>query len=281
MTLSKTLSNDKLVLRATYYAMAVSGVLAILKFTNYFITGSMAIQASALDSLMDVAVSFANFIAIKLVQRKSNSRFPAGSDKIAALFALLQVVFICFLGAHLVHECIEKLQSYNHVQSFGYGFAILVFAIILNMFLVTFQSNVVRKTNSLVIKADMLHYKTDFFSNIALLSGMLAIWMFQIHWLDPVLGILCAVYLFGSVYGLLKTSIASLLDMNDGKMQTEILNLLKKNNFDIDSQDLCVLFSGTKYVVKIAITKDLAFNEIRNVIYSIYPNSKIEFTLKK
>jgi divalent metal cation (Fe/Co/Zn/Cd) transporter len=81
-------------MRATYFAMIVSSILCITKFLNYFITNSVAIQASALDSLLDITVSFANFITIRFTQKKSNAKFPYGYDKIASLVAFLQVILV-------------------------------------------------------------------------------------------------------------------------------------------------------------------------------------------
>lgn len=281
MNIKQTTPNDKLILRATYLAMGVSIILAIVKFGNYFLTGSVAIHASALDSLMDICVSFANFIAIKLTMRKANSKFPYGYDKIAALMAFVQVILITFLAWHLIHECIERLTEQEHMHDFGWAFTIIGFSILLNSFLVWYQSMVIKKTGSLVIKADMIHYKTDFFTNIAIFLGILSVMLFDIHWLDPLIGAAAAIYLLFAIWSLLKSALASLLDTNNEDFAKTIVNYLNENGVQIKNESVRVLFSGTRNKIQIVFDeKTLSQDKIRSLIQEKYDNSTTEFVLQ-
>jgi len=246
--------HDKLVTRATYAAMSVAVVLSIVKFLNYQLTGSVAIHGSALDSLLDICVSVANYIAIKAVQRKPNRKFPYGYDKIAPLAALLQAILVAFLAGYLLLECWHKLQGNHELHKFGYGVAIIIFSLVLNTLLVMYQTMVVKKTGSLVIKADMFHYKTDFFTNLAILLGLVFVHFFDIHWLDPLVGALSAVYLISGVFGLAKSSISALLDVNDTKRAQHIIKYLNDNGFNFDNDTLYCIFSGTE--MKVLLTLD-------------------------
>lgn len=243
------------VTRATYAALAVSITLSFVKFLNYFVTGSVAIQASAIDSLMDIGVSFANFIAIKLTQRKPNSLFPFGYDKIASLIAFGQVILVACMAFYLLVECAEKLTQPEHIEHFGFGVIVIGFALFLNTILVWYQSKVVKKTGSLVIKADMFHYKTDFFTNFAILAGLFFVWAFNIHWLDPLIGSISGIYLLVSIFDLFKTSLGSLLDTSDRKLAKSVHQHLEKNGIIIAPENIAVIFTGTKHKVEINCDK--------------------------
>lgn len=276
--------NNKLILKTTYFAMTVSIILSITKFLNYFITGSVAIQASALDSLLDIAVSFANFIAIKITQRKANELFPRGYDKIAALVALLQIILVGFLAFYLIEECIEKIYNPCEIHGFGYGIAIIAFALVLNTFLVLFQTKVVRQTGSLVIKADMLHYKTDFFTNLSIILGLTFAHFFNITWLDPVVGLISAIYLFFALGSLFKTTTFCLLDINDKKESRLIAEHLNKHDIKIEKKDVYILFTGTKKKVHLSIDKQMLntvdLEEVKGLVQVLVKNSTIEFNIK-
>lgn len=273
--------NNQLTKNATYFALCVSIVLSTVKFANYFLTGSLAIQASALDSLSDIAVSFANFVAIKLMQRKSSSLFPNGYDKIAAVVALCQIILVAFLASFLLHECFEKLTNPTPVEEFGYGVLVITLALILTTALVLYQRMVVKKTGSIVIKADMIHYKTDFFTNFAILAGLFCMWAFDVCWLDPLIGILSAIYLLSAVVSLLKTSVASLLDMGSPKLAENISAILKDHKINIKSQDIAIFFTGTKNKIRIKVHKEDVemVQQIRNVLIKQFHNALVEVVL--
>lgn len=275
-------SNNKLVLSATYAALSVAFVLSISKFLNFYLTGSVAIQASALDSLLDIAVSFANFIAIKMTQRKPDARFPYGYDKIAALIAFLQVILVGVLAIYLFAECIEKLKTAGEIHDFGYGVSIICFALALNTVLVAYQSKIVKKTGSLVIKADMLHYKTDFFTNLAILLGLICVKMFDVHWLDPIVGMLSGVYLMTAVYSLCKTSLSSLLDMSNKTRSNQIVRYLNENGCHVEKGDVWFLFTGTKNKVCVTLEKNTisSADNIRALLQKHTRNCAVEIKAK-
>lgn len=252
---SKDLKSQK-VLNATYLALTVSIILSILKFGNYFLTNSVAIESSALDSLMDVGVSFANFLAIKLTLRKTSSKFPKGLDKISALVAVFQVVLVSVLSFHLIHECYEKLFHLHPLEDLGNSYIIILIALLLNTILVAYQSKVVKETNSMIIKADMLHYKTDFLTNISIIIGLFFMNNFGIYWLDPVIGFVASFYLLFSVVFLLRDSIFTLLDGNDVSEQECVFQFLKKNNFEVELSDIYVSFSGIKNFCEIKVKQN-------------------------
>lgn len=273
--------SNRSIIKATYFALVVSTILCIIKFLNYAITNSVAIHASALDSLLDITVSFANFITIKLTQRKSNAKFPYGYDKIASLVAFLQVILVSALAFHLFFECLEKLQNKNELHDIGYGIFILIFSLILNTGLVLYQSNVVKKTGSLIIKADMLHYKTDFLTNIAILVGLLFVKAFEIYWLDPLVGLVAAIYLFYAVFALAKTSLNSLLDTNDIEQSNNIIFHLNDNNIDTKNINVIFCFTGTKSKISIKVQSldEELVNKIKTTIYTKFNNCIVEIIL--
>lgn len=276
--------NNKKILKATYFAIAVSIILSSVKFLNYFITGSVAIQASALDSLMDIAVSLANFITIKITQKKATRLFVNGFDKIAALVALFQVILIGLLSVYLIMECLEKFNQNVPLEKFGYGIMIIIFALFLNTLLVAYQSKVIKQTGSLVIKADMLHYKTDFFTNLTILVGFIFGHFMRIYWLDPLLGLIASVYLLFAVGSLLKTSIFSILDVNDKEKSLMIFNYLNKNQINISQEDVSVLFTGTKTKICLNLNQNelehINIEDIKTMLQNYMKNSIITITLK-
>jgi cation diffusion facilitator family transporter len=88
----------------------------------------------------------------------------------------------------------------------------MVFSIVTVFVLVQFLSYVVKKSNNLVIKADLLHYKTDLYSNAAVLFTLLVVYLSGLDWVDSLFGILIGAYIIKESMGLIKEGLEVLLD---------------------------------------------------------------------
>jgi len=67
---------------APIIASSVAFLLAIIKIIVGFISGSVALLSSAIDSLMDMAVSIMNYFAIKLALKPADKDHQYGHGKV-------------------------------------------------------------------------------------------------------------------------------------------------------------------------------------------------------
>ncbi len=96
--------------KATLVASLCAIVLALVKFIVGLTSGSVAVLSSAIDSLMDFAISAFNFLALKKSSQKANENYNFGFSKIEALMGLLEGVFyICI---------INKIKIQSHIMPF-------------------------------------------------------------------------------------------------------------------------------------------------------------------
>ena len=81
-----------------------------------------------------------------------------------------------------------------------------------------------KKTNNLVIKSDALHYKTDLYTNGAVLVslGLIALTGFEL--IDALIGGAIAVYIIYSAYGIIKEGVLMLLDVS---LEQEMVEKIK------------------------------------------------------
>ncbi|EAI2535368.1 cation diffusion facilitator family transporter, partial [Campylobacter coli] len=95
--------------KATLIASLCAIVLALIKFVVGITSGSVAVLSSAIDSLMDFAISAFNFLALKKSSQKANENYNFGFSKIEALMGLLEGVFIVSVGIFIFYESILKI----------------------------------------------------------------------------------------------------------------------------------------------------------------------------
>lgn len=249
--ISELQKNNKIKM-ASYFAVIVSSLLCFLKFFNVNLTHSHALNISAIDSYMDLFVSLINSITVYVISFPINNKNPKGYDKLTSIITLFQSIIILIFSIFTIYESIEHIIiNNNHVHNIESGIYIIFISLLINIALVFYQKKVINETGSIIIKADMIHYSSDIFSNTSLLIGMIFIKKFHIHWLDSILALIFALYLLISLYPLIITAIYSILDLNYTKESNDIYLLLKKNDILINKEDISVFFSGIKFIIEI------------------------------
>ncbi|TDJ81455.1 cation diffusion facilitator family transporter [Campylobacter volucris] len=197
---------------ATISASISAIFLAIVKFVIGFTTGSVAILASAIDSLVDFVISILNFLALKKASQKSNNQYNFGYSKIEALMGLLEGFVIFIIGVYIFYESIVKIYHQERVDNLNLGIYVMVFALVVTFILVLFLSYVAKKTQSLIVESDCLHYKSDVLTNFFTLLALVIIYFTQFYIIDAIFGILVSFYIAFSSFKIIKKSLEFLMD---------------------------------------------------------------------
>ncbi|MDF1874691.1 cation transporter [Sulfurimonas sp. SAG-AH-194-I05] len=222
--------------KATVVSTSVAGVLVIMKMTVGILSGSIAILASAIDSMLDLVVSLFNYFALHTAEKDPDEKFHFGRSKIEPLAAVIEGVVISFSALFILYEALVKIVHPREMNHMTESIAVMIVSFIITAFLVMFLNRVAKKTNNMVIKADALHYKTDLFSNGAVLMALVLISYTAESLIDPILGVLIAIYMIYSAIPIIKEGILMLLDaaLNEKDIE-KIRNVLEEekdiNNF--------------------------------------------------
>ena len=162
--------------KATLIASLCALILALMKLIVGLTSGSVAVLSSAIDSLMDFAISAFNFLALKKSSQEANENYNFGFSKIEVLAGLLEGVFIVGAGIFIFYESIVKIYYKEEITDLNSSIYVMIFALIITALLVLFLNHVAKKTKSLIIESDALHYKTDCLSNACTLGSLILIY---------------------------------------------------------------------------------------------------------
>ncbi|EOU4906078.1 cation diffusion facilitator family transporter [Campylobacter jejuni] len=221
--------------KATLVASLCAIVLALVKFIVGLTSGSVAVLSSAIDSLMDFAISAFNFLALKKSSQKANENYNFGFSKIEALMGLLEGVFIVGVGIFIFYESILKIYYKEEIKDLNSSIYVMIFALIMTFFLVLFLNYVAKKTKSLIIESDVLHYKTDCLTNACTLGALVLIYFTNLHIIDAIFGIVISLYTAFSAFKIIKKALAFLMDEALPKEQVDKICTLISNNPEIIS----------------------------------------------
>ena len=197
---------------ATYASVSVASVLILAKTGAWLFTESVSLLSSLVDSLLDVGASIVNLLAVRHALQPADREHRFGHGKAEPLAGLAQSAFIAGSGIFLLLESADRLINPMPVENGAVGIAVMILAIVLTLGLVLFQRYVVKKTNSVAIAADSLHYRVDILVNAAVIVS-LVLASYQ-GWLlaDPLFAIAIVAYMAWGSLSIARESINSLMD---------------------------------------------------------------------
>ena len=193
------LDRGRLLKLASVASVLTAGILIIAKTIAWYITGSVSLLASLVDSVMDSLASLINLFAIRYALQPPDEEHRFGHGKAEPLAGLAQSAFIAGSAVFLVFHAIDRLRHPHAVEQITLGLWVMVFAIVMTLALLAIQRYVIRKTDSTAIRADSLHYLTDLLTNISVFAALYLATLGW-TWADPVFAIVVAVYIFYSAF---------------------------------------------------------------------------------
>jgi len=198
--------------RATIVSSSVATLLVFVKLVIGIASGSVAVLASAIDSILDMAVSLFNYFAIKKAEEHPDEIYQYGKGKVQAIAAMIEGTIITISGIYIIYVGFDKLLSGATTSLLMPAIIAMLISIVVTYFLVQYLLKVAEETDNLVIKADALHYKTDLWSNAAVLVALVLVALSGVDWIDAVFGIGIGIYIIYSAYEIIVEGIEILLD---------------------------------------------------------------------
>ena len=204
--------HQRLLKLATYASVATAGLLIIIKLLAWFITGSMSLMATLLDSTMDILASLVTLFAVRIAIAPADDDHHFGHGKAEYLAVLAQSTFIAGSAIVLILTATNRiLEQSVVVQREGIGIAVMVVSIAATLLLVAIQQQVIRKTGSAAIRADSLHYQMDLLINATVLLTLTAAAL-GYHQFDNFLALIIGGYMLHSVRPQAWEAIQQLMD---------------------------------------------------------------------
>ncbi len=217
--------------KATVVSSSVAAVLTLIKLVIGFASGSVAVLASAIDSVLDMFVSIFNYFAISNSEKPADKTFNYGRGKIEALASVIEGTIITISGLFLLYQAVKKAMSNEVSQLLETSIIVMLISLVITISLVLYLNYVAKKTNSMVIKADALHYKTDVFSNGAVLISLILVNLTGYEIIDVFVGGGIALYIIYSAYELIHDGILVLLDRSvDEEIVSKIKTIIEQND---------------------------------------------------
>lgn len=180
---------------AALASMSVAAVLVAIKIWASWRTGSSAMLGSLADSALDLVASLTTFFGVWIAAFPADREHRFGHGKAEAVAAMVQVMLIGVSIVLILLHSVRQLAGGARIEAPDEGIAVSLIAIALTLGLLAWQRYVLRRTGSVAIKADHLHYQSDMLLNVAVIAALTLEGFGGLSGADPVFGFLIAGWL--------------------------------------------------------------------------------------
>lgn len=263
---------------ATLASVTMASILVLAKLVAWWRSDSLAILSSLTDSFFDLITSAVNLIAVRYALKPADDDHRFGHTSIEDIAGLAQFAFISASMLLIALQSIERLFNPQPIMHEQMGIAVSIIGMVFTAVLVTYQSYVARKTKSLVVAADRLHYAGDIAFNLGVLLALLASAHLGWGWADPAMALVIALAILWSSRSIGIRAFNNLMDreMPDEEKQ-KIYDLMKQFPELAGFHKLKTRYSGMKPFIQLHVDVDayLSLREAHAII------DRLEHTLEE
>jgi ferrous-iron efflux pump FieF len=270
---------------ATVVAMSAALLMVVMKGAAYVTTNSVALLSSLADSALDLMASALNFFAVRHALTPADADHRFGHGKAEPLSALGQSAFVAGSAVLLAAESASRFRSPIPVEQGEVGLAVMAAATVITLALVTFQKYVVRKSGSLAIGADSLHYTGDLLMNLSVMAAIYAATALDMPLADPVFGLGIAVFLLINAVRIAYSAVGDLMDQEMPKAERDkIIAIVRRNPAVKNVHEMRTRSSGVQSFIQMHIVLDKSLtlleahrisDDVEEAVMKAYPGADV------
>ena len=275
----------KLKRRAAIASLSVAVILIGAKFGAFLLTNSVSLLSSLMDSTFDALASLVTLISITRAALPADANHRFGHGKIEALGALAQAAFIGASSIFLFAESARRFVSPQEIEDPFLGIGVMVFSVLLTAALISYQRSVIRKTGSVSIRADYLHYTGDIVMNISVLLALALGYVTGWHYFDPIFAVGIAIRLLWGTWSIGTEAFDILLDKElPDEGRARIISIVTANPAIRGLHDLRTRNTGDRHFISmhVEVSADLSMaavhdvmDELEDVLFKAFPKAEV------
>jgi ferrous-iron efflux pump FieF len=253
--------HGQLMRRATYASVTISTILLVAKLVTWLSTDSLAMLSSFTDSVFDMVSSVINLLAVRYALKPADDDHRFGHTSIEDIAGLAQCAFIVATMALILLQSVARIFNPQPLQHEHLGIIVSVVAMVLTTGLVLFQTYVTRRTRSLVVSADRLHYAGDILFNLGVLAAFWLTTHYSIIWADPAIAIIITVVVLWSSKSIGIRAFNNLMDREMPEAEKEkILAILDATPGVLGHHKMKTRYAGLKAFLQLHVEIDATLN---------------------
>ncbi|MBI4580079.1 MAG: cation transporter [Planctomycetes bacterium] len=254
-------------------SVAAAVLLTATKIAVGLWTNSLGILSEAAHSALDLGAALVTFLAVRYSDKPPDKEHLYGHGKMENLSALFETVLLLVTCGWIIAESVRRLTVREvHVEPTFWAFGVMGLSIAVDVGRSRALQQAAEQHNSQALEADALHFRTDIWSSIVVIVGLLGVWLgnrfpAQAGWLvnaDTVaaLGVAGLVIVVSLQLG--RRTVQGLLDVAPAGLSDKIKPAVEAMDEVIDCHHIRVRAAGPHLFVDVHVLVDgsKSLNEI-------------------
>lgn len=206
--------------------------LVLMKLFAGLAVGSISIISEAVHSSVDLLASFIAYFSVKKSSIPPDGCHEYGHGKFEDVSGIVEAILIVAAAAIILYESISALIRGENLYSTEFldiGIAVMFISALMNLFVSSRLFSVAHETGSIALESDGWHLRTDVFTSVGVMIGLILIRITGITQLDSLIAIAIAFVILHAAYGLIKKAFGHLTDRTLPPGETEeILKVIER-----------------------------------------------------
>lgn len=265
---------------AALASVSVALLLVGLKVWAAWSTGSTAMLGSLADTALDLVASLATLLGVWVAAQPADEKHRFGHGKAEALAAMFQVVLIAISALGLAFRAIDQWIAGSRPEGAESGIAVSIVAMLATLALLAWQRHVIRRTGSLAIATDHVHYQSDLLLNLAVIAALALDRYVGVAGADPLFGLAIALWLGWGAWGASQQAVDQLMDHEwPEEKKARFLEVVARHPELKGLHDLRTRTSGNRDFVQfhVSIDPDMTVRAAHQVMDEIEAKLAAEF----
>ena len=247
--------------RAALLSVGSAALLVSLKAFLVLRTGSLGVLSEALHSGLDLLAAVITFLSVRVSDEPADERHPYGHGKFENFSAFVETALLLLTALYIIYEAFDRLFFHSvHIQPSVTAILVLLVALAIDVTRARALKHVAQKYSSEALEADALHFSTDVWSTMVVISGIGLVWAgetWNLPWLayaDSLAGLAVAAIILwvGSQLG--KRTLDALLDVAPKGLQQEIAMAVGRMDGVLDVDRVRVRRAGNRHFVDATVS---------------------------
>lgn len=217
--------------RVAILSVVSNSTLVALKLLIGFLIGSVSVISEAIHSAVDLMAAVIALIAVRKSSEPEDDHHAFGHGKIENISGTIEAILIFIAAGWIIYEAVHKLLKPQHIEQVGWGVLVMTVSAAANFFVSHMLFKVGEETDSIALRADAWHLRTDVYTSGGVMVGLLLYWIgtsvfpgFNLTWLDPAAAIIVAFMIVKAAYDLTRESVRDLLDARLSKEDEKLID---------------------------------------------------------
>jgi cation diffusion facilitator family transporter len=205
--------------RVALLSVVSNALLVAAKLIIGILTGSVSIISEAIHSAVDLVAALIAFVSVRASAEPADAQHPFGHGKFENISGAVEALLIFVAAGWIIWEAVHKIIRPQELELVGWGIGVMLVSAVANWLVSRRLFRVGEQTDSVALKADAWHLRTDVYTSVGVMVGLAIVWTVErwfpqadVHWVDPVVALAVALLIIKAAWDLTAESVRDLLD---------------------------------------------------------------------